>query len=155
MRARSRARLRYAICRGPRSDDGLLGGCHGLHSVHADDHQSYAVDFDGDGKRDIWRSIPDALASTANYLQSLGWRSGEGWGYEVVLPDGFDYSLADETTVRPLSSWIGLGLRLARGHPVANTEPGGVLVLPTGSLGPAFLVLPNFRVILHYNTAMA
>ena len=116
--------------------------------------QSHAVDFDGDGKRDIW-SIPDALASTANYLRSLGWRSGEGWGYEVQLPPGFDYSLADETTERPLSNWIALGLRLIHDPLISVPDASAVLVLPTGSRGPAFLLLPNFRAILRYNTAMA
>ena len=117
--------------------------------------QRYAVDFDGDGKRDIWGSIPDALASTANYLSSFGWHSGKGWGYEVEVPDGFDYSLADETTERPLSSWRELGLRLTRDPQISDAEEKAVLVLPTGARGPAFLLLPNFRVILRYNTAMA
>jgi len=118
-------------------------------------YQRYAVDFDGDGKRDIWRSIPDALASTANYLRSFGWQPGNGWGYEVELPQGFDYSLADETTERPLSSWLALGLRVTRDQPLTDAEAKAVLVLPTGARGPAFLLLPNFRVILRYNTAMA
>jgi hypothetical protein len=116
--------------------------------------QSHAVDFDGDGKRDIW-SIPDALASTANYLRSMGWRAGERWGYEVELPPGFDHSLADETTERPLSGWIVLGLRLSHDRPVTAPDASAVLVLPAGSRGPAFLLLPNFRVILRYNTALA
>jgi lytic murein transglycosylase len=116
--------------------------------------RSHAVDFDGDGKRDLW-SIPDALASTANYLRSMGWRAGERWGYEVELPPGFDLSLADETTERPLSGWIALGLRLGHDHPVAAPDASAVLVLPAGSRGPAFLLLPNFRVILRYNTALA
>jgi lytic murein transglycosylase len=134
---------------------GSWAGAMGHTQFMPTTYQSYAVDFDGDGTRDIWRSIPDALASTANYLSSLGWRSGERWGYEVELPPGFDYSLADETTERELSEWIGLGLRLNRDHAIIETRKTAVLVLPTGARGPAFLLLPNFRVILGYNTAMA
>src|SRR5918995_4855980 len=106
-------------------------------------YQSHAIDFDGDGKRDLWQSVPDVLASTANYLRSLGWRSGEGWGYEVELPQGFDYSVADETTERPLSYWMSLGLRLAHDRATASDE-SAVLLLPTGARGPAFLLTPNF-----------
>jgi membrane-bound lytic murein transglycosylase B len=76
-------------------------------------YQSHAIDFDGDGKRDLWHSVPDALASTANYLRFLGWRFGEKWGYEVKLPQGFDYLLADERTERPVSEWLSRGVRLA------------------------------------------
>lgn len=114
----------------------------------------HAVDFDGDGRRDIWRSVPDALASTANYLRTSGWRPGEGWGYEVALPQGFDHALADEVTERPLSAWLRLGLRPA-GRPFADPEARAVLLLPAGARGPAFLILPNFRAILRYNTALA
>ncbi len=133
---------------------GSWAGAMGHTQFMPTTYQSYAVDFDGDGRRDTW-SIPDALASTANYLRSLGWRTGERWGYEVELPPGFDYSLADETTERPLSSWIELGLRLTQDSPISAAEASAVLVLPTGSRGPAFLLLPNFRVILRYNTALA
>src|SRR5215212_4999973 len=109
-------------------------------------YQKHAVDFDGDGKRDLWRAS-DALASTANYLIWLGWRKGQRWGFEVELPPGFDYSLADETTERPLSMWVELGLRVIGDH-AAATEQAAVLVLPAGAHGPAFLLLPNFRSIL-------
>ena len=107
------------------------------------------------GKGTSGRSVPDALASTANYLRFLGWRSGERWGYEVELPQGFDYSLADERTERPLSDWLSLGVRLAHNRQVTSAQETAVLVLPTGARGPAFLLAPNFRVILRYNTALA
>ena len=103
-------------------------------------YQKHAVDFDGDGKRDLW-GASDALASTANYLSSLGWRKGQRWGFEVELPPGFDYLLADETTERPLSMWVELGLRVIGDH-AAATEQAAVLVLPAGAHGPAFLLLP-------------
>ena len=134
---------------------GSWAGAMGHTQFMPTTYRSYAVDFDGDGTRDIWTSIPDALASTANYLSSQGWRPGERWGYEVELPPGFDYSLADETTERQLSEWIGLGLRLSGDHPIMENRKSAVLVLPAGARGPAFLLLPNFRVILRYNTAMA
>lgn len=115
----------------------------------------HAVDFDGDGKRDIWHSVPDALASTANFLKQSGWRAGEGWGVEVLLPDTFDYRLADETTERPFSEWRALGLAPANGAFPEGAERRAALLLPTGAKGPAFLLEPNFRVILRYNTALA
>jgi len=148
----------HMLDQGDVTPDRMIGswaGAMGHTQFMPTTYQRHAVDFDGDGKRDIWKSIPDALASTANYLQSLGWRSGERWGYEVELPPGFDYLLADETTERSLSSWIGLGLRLTRDLPLGDTDQRAVLVLPAGARGPAFLILPNFKIILRYNTAMA
>ncbi len=118
-------------------------------------YQRHAVDFDGDGKRDIWTSAPDALASTANYLRAHGWRSGEGWGYEVVLPDGFDAARADETTSRSLAAWRDLGVKPAHDRPIADDSAQATLILPAGIRGPAFLLRPNFAVILRYNTALA
>ncbi|MCY1642731.1 lytic murein transglycosylase [Methylorubrum sp. SL192] len=115
----------------------------------------HAVDFDGDGRRDIWHSVPDALASTANFLKQSGWRAGEGWGLEVLLPDGFDYRVADETTERPFAEWQRLGLKPANRAFPDGAERRAALLLPTGAKGPAFLLEPNFRVILRYNTALA
>jgi membrane-bound lytic murein transglycosylase B len=132
---------------------GSWAGAMGHTQFMPTTYQKHAVDFDGDGKRDLW-GASDALASTANYLSSLGWRKGQRWGFEVQLPPGFDYSLADETTERPLSVWVELGLRVIGDH-AAATEQGAVLVLPAGAHGPAFLLLPNFRTILGYNTAMS
>jgi membrane-bound lytic murein transglycosylase B len=116
-------------------------------------YNEYAVDFDGSGRRDIWNSIPDALGSTAAYLSARGWRPGETWGYEVVLPDGFDFALADERKRRPLSEWERLGVRrvLGQGYPRPGDE--AYMMLPAGANGPAFLVLRNFRAILAYNNA--
>jgi lytic murein transglycosylase len=115
----------------------------------------HAVDFDGDGRRDIWGTVPDALASTANYLKISGWRSGESWGYEVELSQGFDYTLADDTTERPFSAWTQLGVRLAHGGALPSVDGKAVLTLPAGARGPAFLLLPNFRVVLQYNNSTA
>jgi membrane-bound lytic murein transglycosylase B len=114
----------------------------------------HALDFDGDGRADIWTSAPDALASTAQYLRTLGWRPGEGWGGEVVLPQGFDYRLADETTMRTLAEWRGLGLKPA-GREIGTGTDTARLVLPAGASGPAFLLRPNFQALLGYNTAFS
>jgi lytic murein transglycosylase len=131
---------------------GAMGHTQFMPRVYLDQ----AVDFDGDGKRDIWTSVPDALASTANYLKATGWHAGERWGAEVVLSEGFDYALADEVTERSLSEWRQLGVRPADASlaPASDTTRA-TLVLPTGARGPAFLLMQNFRAILRYNTALA
>ncbi|MGU3537424.1 lytic murein transglycosylase [Methylobacterium sp. A54F] len=118
-------------------------------------YEAYAVDADADGRRDIWTSAVDALASTANYLARKGWRPGEPWGYEAALPEGFDLALADETTVRSLAAWEALGVRPARAEGPLDGAWPATLILPAGARGPAFLLLPNFRGILGYNTALA
>lgn len=135
---------------------GSWAGAMGHTQFMPSAYLEHAVDFDGDGRRDIWRSVPDALASTANFLKSSGWRSGEGWGQEVVLPGTFDYRLADETTERGFSEWAALGLTPAgaKGFP-DGAERRATLVVPAGARGPAFLLEPNFKVILRYNTALA
>lgn len=113
-----------------------------------------AVDFDGDGRRDIWQSVPDALASTASYLKKAGWRTGEAWGLEVILPAGFEYRHAGPRELREPAAWRALGLEL----PVGSTWPAAVsqmsLVLPAGMHGPAFLVGANFHAILKYNNSI-
>ncbi len=112
-----------------------------------------AVDGDGDGRRDLIDSVPDALASTANFLNRAGWRPGEPWGYEVLLPAGFDASVAGRTNRRPLSYWSERGLRRADGQPLSAAATPAGLLLPAGPRGPAFLVLRNFDVIYGYNAA--
>ena len=129
---------------------GAMGHTQFMPSVY----QRYAVDFDGDGRRDIWTSVPDALASTANYLRAHGWVPGASWGAEVVLPEGFDAALADETTSRSVAAWRALGVMPAHGQAMPN-DAAATLILPAGIRGPAFLLRPNFAVILRYNTALA
>ncbi|MNZ28647.1 Membrane-bound lytic murein transglycosylase B precursor [compost metagenome] len=116
-------------------------------------YNQYAVDFDGDGKRDIWRSSADALASTANYLQKSGWQPGQPWGFEVRLPANFDYALAEMSIRKPLSEWQHLGVQSVNGRLAANPQASASLLLPAGHRGPAFLVLDNFRAILKYNNS--
>jgi membrane-bound lytic murein transglycosylase B len=117
--------------------------------------QAYAADYDGDGKRDIWRSIPDALASTANYLKEHGWRYQETWGYEVEVPRGFDHRAADGKTRRTLAEWQRLGVRRAGGGDFPRPSDPAYILFPAGANGPAFLMLRNFDVIKRYNNADA
>jgi membrane-bound lytic murein transglycosylase B len=144
--------------RGEIASDRMTGswaGAMGHTQFMPTTYLSHAVDFDGDGRRDLWGSVPDALASTANYLKASGWRLGESWGYEVVLPPGFDYPLADDTTERPVSEWTRLGVHSAGGGTLPNVDSKAVLSLPAGARGPAFLLLVNVRAILRYNNSTA
>ena len=118
-------------------------------------YMAHAVDFDGDGRRDIWNSIPDALASTANYLKVAGWQLGEPWGFEVVLPVGFDYALSRPGTTKPLADWLAMGLALPFGRAPPKSALSFAVVMPAGARGPAFLVSQNYRAILKYNNAMS
>jgi glucose-6-phosphate 1-epimerase len=112
-----------------------------------------AVDLDGDGRRDLVDSIPDALGSTAHYLHRSGWRAGEPWGYEVRLPDRFNVALAGRTKKRPLSDWAARGLTRVDGTAIQPSKQAAGLLLPAGAEGPAFLVFGNFDAIYSYNAA--
>lgn len=111
---------------------------------------AYAVDFDGDGRRNIWTSIPDALGSTAAYLRKAGWRPGEGWGYEVAIPSSVAAAAGGRKT---LAQWSALGVRRADGSEFPRPGDQARLWLPAGADGPAFLLLHNFSVIKRYNNA--
>jgi membrane-bound lytic murein transglycosylase B len=113
---------------------------------------AYAVDADGDGRRDIWGSLPDVMASTANFLVSAGWQAGQPWGIEVRLPQGFDYALADGEQRQPAASWAERGVQSMNGAALPAL-PDSALLLPAGANGPAFLVGPNFRTLLRYNNS--
>jgi lytic murein transglycosylase len=113
---------------------------------------AYAVDADGDGRRDIWGSMPDVMASTANFLASSGWRAGEPWGAEVRLPAGFDLGRADGVQRQSSAQWAAEGVRTIDGAALPELADGAIL-LPAGARGPAFLVGPNFRTILRYNNS--
>lgn len=114
--------------------------------------QAYAVDGDGDGRRDIWGSIPDVMASTAHYLDEAGWDTGDPWGLEVRLPESFDYASADGRTRQSASDWAADGVRPASGGSLPQLDDAAIIT-PAGARGPAFLVGPNFRSILRYNNA--
>jgi len=113
----------------------------------------YATDGDGDGRIDLWQSAPDALASAAKLLSSQGWKTGQPWGYEVQLPPTFLYEMADTGTLKPIAEWRALGVTTASGDVLPDAPDNAGILLPAGARGPAFLVLPNFNVILKYNNA--
>ena len=113
----------------------------------------YAVDFKGDGHKDIWGSIPDALASTANYLKSFGWRAGETWGYEVALPAAFNYNNIWNDASGTLKEWAAIGVKRANGKAFPRGDDVASLYMPMGGNGPVFAVLPNFGVIKRYNNS--
>ncbi|WP_081647611.1 lytic murein transglycosylase [Pseudorhodobacter ferrugineus] len=116
---------------------------------------AYAVDFDGDGKRNIWGDDPtDALASTAAYLAGYGWTKGAPWGLEITLPAGFDYDQTSERVKKPVANWQAMGVRGADGADLPDHGPASVL-LPGGARGASFLIFSNFQVIERYNTADA
>lgn len=136
--------------------EGLVGswaGAFGHTQFMPSTYARIAVDFDGDGRRDLVGSIPDALASTANYLKRSGWRTGQAWGREVVLPAGFDTSVNGRQARRPLSTWLARGAKAADGSALAGSEDAAALLLPAGKDGPAFLVQRNFDAIYSYNAA--
>jgi membrane-bound lytic murein transglycosylase B len=118
-------------------------------------YQAYAVDFDGDGRRDLWNSPADALGSAANYLSKAGWVSGTTWGYEVVLPPDFNYRLADDGKTRTIGEWKKMGVVRARSDEFPRATDKAELLAPVGAAGPAFLLLRNHFVIKRYNNATA
>ena len=137
---------------GPDEMKGSWAGAMGHTQFIPSSFLAYARDGDGDGRRDIWNSIPDVLASTANYLARAGWRNGELWGTEVVLPRGFDYGLADASLRRSSQEWAQQGVTALDGGSLPSLGEAAVIA-PAGARGPAFLVGHNFRVILRYNNA--
>ena len=144
--------------RGDVSPDRLKGswaGAFGPTQFMPTAFKRYAVDFDGDGRRDVVDSIPDLVASTANNLKLDGWKAGETWGYEVMLPAGFDYLLADGAKPMTLQDWARHGVVRAGGKAFPRPAEKAFLLLPAGARGPAFLMLNNFRVIMRYNPAEA
>jgi lytic murein transglycosylase len=115
----------------------------------------YAVDADGDGRRNVVDDPADLIASTANNLKKDGWQSGQSWGYEVLVPQGFNYMLADRARMMTLAQWEHLGLKRANGQAFPASSDKAYLLAPAGAQGPGFLMLQNFRVIMKYNPAEA
>ena len=138
---------------GPLERDDLKGswaGAMGHVQFMPEVFVRYAVDHDGDGRRDLWGSVPDALASAANFLRALGWKSGWRWGREVLLPPDFPYELAGYEP-RPLTEWKRLGVRTAYGRELSDARVDASLLVLAGHEGPAFLVYDNFHTILRWN----
>ena len=115
----------------------------------------YAVDFDGDGMADIWNSVPDTLASIANYLSQKGWKRGRDWGFEAVIPQGVTCALEGPDRARKISDWTRMGIIRISGRPFPDHERGqpGMVLVPAGIYGPEFVVTPNFYVIKEYNNS--
>tara|TARA_R110002072_G_scaffold194081_3_gene351306 strand:+ start:912 stop:2066 length:1155 start_codon:yes stop_codon:yes gene_type:complete len=127
---------------------GSWAGAMGHTQFIPSSFEAYAVDGDGDGRRDIWGSIPDVMASTANYLDRAGWQAGQPWGVEVRLPEGFDYA---QTERRSSAEWRSQGVEARQGE--LPDFDSAAMVIPAGADGPAFLAGANFRAILRYNNA--
>ncbi len=139
----------------PRAMKGSWAGAMGHTQFIPTSYLALAQDFNGDGKRDIWSDDPtDALASTAAYLARFGWRKGQPWGVEVILPKGFNFGLASRKILKNPGDWAGLGVRAASGGKVPNHGSASIL-LPAGSAGAAFMIFNNFAVIERYNKADA
>lgn len=146
------------VARGDIAADRLVGswaGAFGPTQFMPSAFKRYAVDFDGDGRRDVISSVPDLIASTANNLKKDGWVSGETWGYEVVVPATFDFRLAGRDHAMSLADWRRLGLSRPHGLAFPHPDEQAYLLVPAGIQGPGFLMLHNFRVIMRYNPAEA
>jgi len=132
---------------------GSWAGAFGQTQFMPTTYQRIAVDFDGDGKRDIVNSVPDALGSTANYLKLAGWISGANWGYEVQLPKGYS-GPTGRTARQPLAQFTKLGIKPIKADQVVPSETTqAALLLPAGPTGPAFMVFRNFDAMYSYNAA--
>ncbi|WP_230180489.1 lytic murein transglycosylase [Aquabacterium sp. CECT 9606] len=131
---------------------GSWAGAMGQTQFMPSSYLAYAVDADGDGRRDIWGSMADVLASTANYLAKSGWRADEPWGLEVQLPAGFDPARADPSVLQSSAQWAAEGVK-AMGDAPWPTLADASILLPAGARGPAFIVGRNYRTILRYNNS--
>lgn len=136
---------------------GSWAGAMGQTQFMPTTYLEHAVDFDGNGKRDIWNSAPDALASAANYLYNSGWQRDARWGYEVQLPTLFDHAMADGEQRKTLKEWLQLGVELQSGITLnaEQLQQEASIFLPAGYRGPAYLQLNNFRSTLKYNNSTA
>jgi membrane-bound lytic murein transglycosylase B len=130
---------------------GSYAGAMGQPQFMPSSYLRYAVDFEGHGRRDIWTSKPDVLASIANYLARSGWRDGEPWGQQVTLAGSFDRTATGRDSRRPVGEWVRLGVRAADRRPLAPAETLAAVLMPDGQAGEAFLVYANFGAIRRYN----
>ncbi|GAB0116087.1 lytic murein transglycosylase [Acidisoma sp. 7E03] len=135
----------------PQGMTGSWAGAMGQPQFMPSVYQKLAVSYDGQSRPNIWTSVPDSLASIANYLRGSGWHLGEAWGEAVVLPPEVNRQAYAPDQVLPLSRWIGYGVRRLPRHPAVALATPTRLVLPDGPGGAAFLVYPNFKVIRRYN----
>lgn len=137
----------------PEAMTGSWAGAMGHTQFIPTSYLAYAADFGGDGRRDIWSDDPtDALASTANYLARSGWKTGQPWGVEVILPAGFNFAQAGKSNRHDVSYWAQAGVRAASGGRLPDAGAAAIL-MPAGANGPALMIFDNFRVISRYNSA--
>ena len=139
----------------PEQLKGSWAGAFGPTQFMPTSFKRFAVDFDGDGRRDVVDSVPDLIASTANNLKKDGWVAGQTWGYEVALPSGFNYLLADHSRRMSLREWEQHGVRRIGDKPFPRPDDTAYLLIPAGRRGPAFVMLDNFRAIMKYNPSEA
>ncbi|WP_370868918.1 lytic murein transglycosylase [Ectorhizobium quercum] len=138
-----------------RSMMGSWAGALGQPQFMPGSYLKYAVDFDDDGHRDIWNSVPDTLGSIANYLKQRGWQAGRGWGYEVTIPAGVSCAQEGPDRAKPLSAWAGQGIARVSGRafPSGEMRASAMMLVPAGTHGPEFIVTPNFYVLKEYNNS--
>lgn len=129
-------------------------GAMGNHQFIPTTYRDFAVDFDGDGKKDLWNSLPDIFASAANYLSKSGWNKTKTWGREVSLPKNLDLELTGLKTTKSLAQWQQLGVRRYDGRNLPRVDITASLILPAGINGPAFLVYTNFKTTLKWNRSI-
>ncbi|MEW6768252.1 MAG: lytic murein transglycosylase [Pseudomonadota bacterium] len=139
----------------PQQMRGSWAGAFGATQFMPTAFKKFAVDFDHDGKRNVVDSNPDIIASTAMKFKKDGWKQGDTWGFEVVVPQGFNYMYADRSKVMTIAQWEQLGIRRASGKPFPRATDQAYLTLPSGADGPGFLMLGNFRAIMRYNPSEA
>jgi len=139
----------------PEQMHGSWAGAFGPTQFMPTAFKRFAVDADGDGRRDVVDDPTDLIASTANNLKKDGWHPGQTWGFEVVVPPGFNYMLADRAKAMTVAQWEHLGLKRPSGQPFPHPAEKAYLLAPAGAEGPGFLMLQNFRVIMRYNPAEA
>lgn len=134
---------------------GSWAGAMGHTQFMPTSFQERAVDYDRDGRRDIWGSYGDVFASTANFMQRAKWQKGETWGAPVRLPKDFDWALADSAVTKTVAEWRALGVKAQVGSALPRSNGKASILLPAGHQGPAFIVLPNFKAIKRYNNSTA
>lgn len=134
---------------------GSWAGALGQPQFMPTSYLKYAVDFDRDGHADIWNSVPDALASIANYLQKEGWARGRDWGFEVTIPENVSCAQEGPDRARPISAWASTGITRVSGKafPANEARADGMMLVPAGRKGPQFIVTPNFYVLKQYNNS--
>ncbi|MGN6774991.1 lytic murein transglycosylase [Rhizobium sp. IMFF44] len=134
---------------------GSWAGALGQPQFMPTNYLKYAVDFDGDGHRNIWTSVPDTLASIANYMVQKGWQRGRSWGYEVTIPQNVSCAQEGPDLAKPISQWASLGIKPVSGKdlPADEMRASGMMLVPAGRDGPEFIVTPNFYVIKEYNNS--